>query len=98
METEIYMDLSLKHYPLRDYRSMWNEMNSIVRDHDKLGRNGKFLDENQQPTEEFSEFLDELQKRPDYAKENTDLPEVPDAKQIDDFVASVHERIVRGEV
>jgi len=23
-------------------------------------RNGKFLDENQQPTEEFSEFLDEL--------------------------------------
>lgn len=147
MEAEIYMDLSLKHYPLRDYRSMWNEMNSIVRDHDKLGkrnkhaiehaklskhmmhlvrlylmafdilekgeihtyrkqdlpflmeiRNGKFLDENQQPTEEFSEFLDELQKRPDYAKENTDLPEVPDAKQIDDFVASVHERIVRGEV
>lgn len=109
MEAEIYMDLSLKHYPLRDYRSMWNEMNSIVRDYDKLGkrnkhaiehaklskhmmhlvrlylmafdilekgeihtyrkqdlpflmeiRNGKFLDENQQPTEEFSEFLDEL--------------------------------------
>ena len=61
-------------------------------------RNGKFLDEKQQPTEEFSEFLDELQKRPDYAKENTDLPEIPDEKQIDDFVASVHERIVRGEV
>ena len=35
MEAEIYMDLSLKHYPLRDYRSMWNEMNSIVRDYDK---------------------------------------------------------------
>lgn len=61
-------------------------------------RNGKFLDESQQPTEEFSEFLDELQKRLDYAKENTDLPEIPDEKQIDDFVASVHERIVRGEV
>ena len=61
-------------------------------------RNGKFLDESQQPTEEFSEFLDELQKRLDYAKENTDLPEVPEAKQINDFVASVHERIVRGEV
>lgn len=38
MEAEIYMDLSLKHYPLRDYRSMWNEMNSIVRDYDKLGK------------------------------------------------------------
>ncbi len=61
-------------------------------------RNGKFLDENQQPTEEFSEnFWMNFKKRPDYAKENTDLPEVPDAKQIDDFVASVHERIVRGE-
>jgi len=31
-------------------------------------------------------------------KENTDLPEIPDEKQIDDFMASVHERIVRGEV
>lgn len=35
------MDLSLKHYPLRDYRSMWNEMNSIVRDYDKLGKRNK---------------------------------------------------------
>ena len=41
MEAEIYMDLSLKHYPLRDYRSMWNEMNSIVRDYDKLGKRNK---------------------------------------------------------
>ena len=31
-------------------------------------------------------------------KENTDLPEIPDEKQIDDFMASVHERIVRGEM
>ena len=41
MEAEIYVDLSLKHYPLRDYRSMWNEMNSIVRDYDKLGKRNK---------------------------------------------------------
>ena len=41
-EREIFMDLSLKHYPLRDYRSMWNEMNAIVKAYNKFGgRNAK---------------------------------------------------------
>ena len=34
----------------------------------------------------------------DYAKENTDLPEKPDYKKINDFVMDVNERIVKGEV
>ena len=46
----------------------------------------------------FPNFWMNFRNGRNYAKENTDLPEVPDAKQIDDFVASVHERIVRGEV
>ena len=29
-DTEIFMDVNLKHYPLRDYCSIWNEMKSIV--------------------------------------------------------------------
>jgi predicted nucleotidyltransferase len=37
MDQEIFMDLDLKHYPLRDYKSMWAEMNNIVKDYDKLG-------------------------------------------------------------
>lgn len=37
-ETEIFMDVNLKHYPLRDYKNMWSEMNSIVKDYAKLGR------------------------------------------------------------
>lgn len=45
METEIFMDINLRHYPLRDYRSMWNEMNNIVKDYDKLGKRNKKKDD-----------------------------------------------------
>lgn len=45
METEIFMDVDLRHYPLRDYRSMWNEMNNIVKDYDKIGKRNKKKDD-----------------------------------------------------
>ena len=38
LETEIFMDVNLRHYPLRDYKSMWMEMNHIVKDYEKLGK------------------------------------------------------------
>ena len=42
LESEIFMDISLSHYPLRDYRSLWNEMNNIVKAYNKFGgRNAK---------------------------------------------------------
>lgn len=31
LETEMFLDVDLKHYPLRDYKNIWNEMNNIVR-------------------------------------------------------------------
>lgn len=37
-ESEIFMDVNLKHYPLRDYKSMWSEMNNIVKDYSKIGK------------------------------------------------------------
>ena len=40
-DTEIYMDINLKHYPLRDYKSMWSEMNNIVKDYSKIGKRNK---------------------------------------------------------
>lgn len=46
LETEIYMDVCLKHYPLRDYRSMWAEMHNIVKDYDKIGKRNKKKDDN----------------------------------------------------
>lgn len=38
METEIFIDTKLSHYPLRDYKNIWTEMQNVVRDYDKLGR------------------------------------------------------------
>ena len=146
-DTEIFMDINLHHYPLRDYKSMWSEMNNIVKDYSKIGkrnkhaiehaklgkhmmhlvrlhymcfdilenerivtyrekehdllmdiRNGKYLDENRQPVPEFFEMIDELENRMEYAKKNTGLPDIPNYKEINEFVASVNERVVRGEV
>lgn len=40
-DTEIFMDVNLKHYPLRDYCSVWNEMKSIVSSYNKIGKRNK---------------------------------------------------------
>lgn len=146
METEIFMDSDLKHYPVRDYTEMWAELKNIIRSyqnigarnnkaiaHNKLGkhmmhlirlymmcldilekekiityreaehdllmdiRNGKFLDDNKQPIPEFYEMVNDYEKRLEYAKNNTSLPDKPDYKKINEFVASVNERVVKGE-
>ncbi len=145
-ESEIFMDIKLAHYPLRDWTGLWNEMKSIVNSyrqigkrnenaisHDKLGkhmahlirlymmcidilekeeiityrtkehallmeiRNGAYLDQNRQPTEDFYDILNEYEKRFEYAKKHTSLPDVPDYKRIDTFRMEVNERIVKGE-
>lgn len=46
MESEIFMDINLEHYPLRDYKSIWSEMNNIVKDYTKIGKRNKKKDEN----------------------------------------------------
>ena len=146
-ESEIYMDVNLKHYPLRDWAGMWNEMKAIVSSytkigkrnekaigHDKLGkhmahlirlymmgidilekeeiityrenehdllmdiRNGKYLDSNRQPTSDFYDILNEYEKKFDYAKENTSLPDLPDYKKIREFKAYVNEMIVKEDI
>ena len=147
METEIFMDVNLTHYPLRDYAGMWNTLQNTVRsynsvgkrnshaiEHGKIGkhmmhlyrlylmcfdilekgeintyrekehdelmaiRNGKYITEDNAVVPEFYEMVDELEKRLDYAKENTSLPEKPDMKRINDFVCSINEQIVRGDL
>lgn len=146
-DSEIFMDINLKHYPLRDYKGMWSEMNNIVKDYAKIGkrnshaiergklskhmthlirlylmcldilengeivtyrekdhdflmeiRNGKYLDENRQPIAEFYEIVEEFEAKMQMAKETTSLPENPDYKKIQEFVMSVNERIVRGNI
>jgi hypothetical protein len=61
-------------------------------------RNGQFLDKNKQPTSVFFEMVDEFEKRLQYAAENTSLKENPNYKDINEFVASVNERVVKGEI
>lgn len=146
-DSEIFMDINLKGYPLRDYKSMWSEMHSIVKDYAKIGkrnshaiehgklgkhmmhlvrlylmcidilekheiityreadlpllmdiRNGKYLDSNSQPIPEFFEMVDDFEKKLEYAKNNTTLPDSPDYKKINEFMMSVNERIVKGEI
>lgn len=146
LDSEIFMDICLSHYPLRDYKGMWSEMNNIVKDYAKIGkrnknaaehgklskhmmhlvrlylmgidllekeeiityrekdhdflmsiRDGKYLDKNDQPTMEFFGIVDALQKRFETAAENTKLPAQPDYKKINEFLANVNERVVKGE-
>lgn len=45
METEIFMDVKLTHYPLRDYCGMWNELKNVTSEYTKIGkRNQKALE------------------------------------------------------
>lgn len=146
-DTEIFMDINLRHYPLRDYKAMWSEMNNIVKDYSKIGkrnshaiehnklgkhmmhlvrlfymcfdilekheintyrtdehdllieiRNGKYLDDNRQPIPEFFELVDELEKRLEYDKKNTDLPDAPNYKKINEFVMDVNEKVIMNRV
>lgn len=146
-DSEIFMDINLQHYPLRDWTGMWNEMKSIVSSYTKFGkrnetaieknklgkhmahlirlymmcidilekeeiityrgkehdllmsiRNGDYLDENRQPVPAFYDLLNEYEKRFEYAKRNTSLPDSPDYERIQELVMEVNERIVKGEL
>jgi predicted nucleotidyltransferase len=37
MDKEIFMDIHLTHYPLRDYKNMWSDMKNVVSDYGKIG-------------------------------------------------------------
>lgn len=143
-DTEIFMDVVLNHYPLRDYKDMISEMQSIVKSYKSIGRrnenaishgkiakhmmhlvrlylmchdiladgkivtfrekdhdllmdirNGKFLDENDQPIHAFYQLVDELENDLGYWREHTDLPDAPDMKKINRLLYEVNERICR---
>ena len=145
-DTEIFMDINLKHYPLRDYKSMWSEMQNIVKDyskigkrnshaieHDKLGkhmmhlirlylmcfdiledgkiityrkkdhdflmdiRNGKYLDDDKQPTKEFYEIVDEMENKLEYLKEHSPLPDNPDYERINNFLYDANLEVLYNE-
>ena len=61
-------------------------------------RNGKYITEDNQVIPEFYDIVDEYEKRLEYDKNNTSLPEKPNYKEINEFVMSVNERIVKGGI
>ena len=45
METEIFMDVNLKHYPVRDYCGYWNSLQNVTKQYNTIGkRNEKALE------------------------------------------------------
>ena len=45
LETEIFVNASMTHYPLRDYCGMWNTMANVIRDYEKVGKRNKKKDD-----------------------------------------------------
>ena len=41
LETEIFVNANMAHYPLRDYCGMWNTMANVVRDYEKIGKRNR---------------------------------------------------------
>ncbi len=146
-DKEIFMDINLHHYPLRDYCCLWNELQTTVKSYAKAGkrnkkaaahkkiakhsmhllrlymmcidilekqkivtyrekehdllmdiRNGKYLSADDKPLPEFFELVSEYEKKLEYAKKNTTLPDEPDYRRIMEFTAYVNERVVKGEI
>ena len=56
-------------------------------------RNGVYLKDNK-PTPEFSELLNQLERRLEYDKNNTDLPDKPNMQRIKDFRYYVYKQII----
>ena len=46
METEIFVDASYQHLPLRDYEKMWETMHNVVKDYNKIGKRNNKKDDN----------------------------------------------------
>jgi predicted nucleotidyltransferase len=42
---EIFIDISLSHYPLRDFKNIYSEMSNVLRDYDKLNHRNSKKDE-----------------------------------------------------
>lgn len=53
-------------------------------------RNGEFMLEDGTYRPEFFEMVKDFEKRVEYAKENTSLPDHPDMKKVEEFVMSVN--------
>ena len=146
LETEIFVNANLRHYPLRDYCSMWSTMANVIRDYEKIGKRnkkkddlhlnkhamhlirlflmtldilekgeintfrekehdllmdirfGKFQKADGTFDESFYDMLSEYEKRLQYASVNTELPDEPDIKKVQELVMTINERVICDEI
>lgn len=45
LESEIFVDVNLINYPLRDYKNIWADLNNIIKDYSKLNKRNRKKDE-----------------------------------------------------
>lgn len=139
---EIFIDVDLKHYPLRDYENMLTQMNNIIKEYDKTTkknsnkddahlnkhamhlirlycmaidilekeeiityrakehellmdiRNGRYQNQDRTFSREFYDIIDYYKDKLDYAIKNTNLPEGPDIKRIEEFVMETNKKSI----
>ena len=44
-DKEIFMDITLSHYPLRDFKNIYSQMSNVIKEYDKLNHRNKKKDE-----------------------------------------------------
>ena len=139
-DIEVFCDINIKKYPIRDFSTMLNTLTAVVRSYDKLNhrnhkkddehlnkhamhlirlylmcfdilekediityraddrdllldiRKGKYQNEDGTYRSEFFDLVSECEKRLQYDKQNTSLPQHPNMKRIEEFVMSVNRR------
>ena len=144
LDSEVFANIHLEKYPVREFNSIMNELTSIVSAYEKLNhrnhkkddahlnkhamhlirlylmcldilekedivtyrekdrdlllsiRSGEYQLEDGSYRSEFFEMVNEFEKRLNYAKENTSLPDHPNMKRIEEFVMSVNRRALDG--
>lgn len=70
------------------------------KEHDLLMkiRNGGFIQHDNTFSPEFFKLVNDLERRFNYAKENTDLPQQPDRKAIDELILEVYSALLKDEL
>ncbi|APH20950.1 DNA polymerase beta superfamily protein [Clostridium botulinum] len=139
LENEIFMNIDLNNYPLRDFKNIYSEMSNIVKDYGKLNhrnskkdelhlnkhalhlirllkmgtellegkgintyrdkdrelllniRNGKYS------YKEIFEMVDKYEKDFKYASDNTNLPNKPKYKEVEELVIEINKGVINND-
>ncbi|MBN3352054.1 nucleotidyltransferase [Clostridium botulinum] len=139
LENEIFMNIDLNNYPLRDFKNIYSEMSNIVKDYGKLNhrnskkdelhlnkhalhlirllkmgtellegkgintyrdkdrelllniRNGKYS------YKEIFEMVDKYEKDFKYASDNTNLPNKPKYKEVEELVIEINKGVANND-